>query len=204
MKTTKLFVSSALALALAGSALVAEESGVFVGVGVGYGGSQIKTDGEKTNLKGISYEIIAGYKQFFTQDFGLRYYANFAYADASKKASGDEPKLTGNVMDYGVNVDALYNFISGDTSFGAFLGLGLGANSWGGKTFKDSKMDKTGLNLAFNVGLRTEIAKAHGIEIAARVPFIATTLEKADAATDTPKITGSHTYNVGVRYIFSF
>lgn len=204
MKTTKLFVSSVVALALSSSALVAEESGVFVGVGVGYGGSQIKSDGDKTNLKGISYEIIAGYKQFFTQDFGLRYYANFAYADASKKASGGDEKITSNVMDYGVNVDALYNFISGDTSFGAFLGLGLGANSWGGKTFKDDKMDKTGLNLALNVGLRTEIAKAHGIEIAARVPFIATTLAKADAATGKQKITGSHTYNVGVRYIFSF
>lgn len=202
MKTTKLFVSSALALALAGSALVVEESGVFVGVGVGYGGSQVKSDESKTNLKGISYEIIAGYKQFFTQDFGLRYYANFAYADASKKASGDESKITGNVMDYGVNVDALYNFISGDTSFGAFLGLGLGANSWGGKSFKDNKIDKTGFNLALNVGLRTEIAKAHGIEIAARVPFIATTLKKASV--DEGKMTGSHTYNIGVRYIFSF
>ena len=202
MKTTKLFVSSVVALALSSSALVAEESGVFVGVGVGYGGSQIKAGSEKQNLSGISYEVIAGYKQFFTQDFGLRYYANFAYADASKKASGGD-KITGNVMDYGVNVDALYNFISGDTSFGAFLGLGLGANSWGGKTFKDDKMDKTGLNLALNVGLRTEIAKAHGIEIAARVPFIATTLQKADAAGN-PKVTASHTYNVGVRYIFSF
>lgn len=134
----------------------------------------------------------------------MRYYINFAYADASGKVKGTSEKIKGNVMDYGVNVDALYNFITGgNTDFGAFLGLGLGANSWGGKTFKDDKMDKTGLNLALNVGLRTEIAKAHGIEIAARVPFIATTLQKADAAGN-PKVTASHTYNAGVRYIFSF
>ncbi|MCX2717197.1 outer membrane beta-barrel protein [Helicobacter sp. MIT 21-1697] len=203
MKTIKKCVlSSAVALALASSALVAEEDGVFVGVGVGYGGSQLKTGSEKTNLSGISYEIIAGYKQFFSPSFGLRYYANFAYADASKKAKAGEEKIKGNVMDYGVNVDALYNFVTGSTDVGAFLGLGLGANTWGGKTFKDGKLDKTGLNLALNVGLRSVIAQNHGVEIAARVPFIATTLQKA--ATDEPKITGSHTYNVGVRYVFNF
>ncbi len=194
-------LSSAVALALASSASFAEESGAFVGVGVGYGGSQVKS-GEKMNLDGISYEIIAGYKQFFTPSFGLRYYANFAYADASGKSKDTSGKIKGNVMDYGVNVDALYNFVTGGTDFGAFLGLGLGANTWGGKSFKDAKMDKTGFNLALNVGLRSVIAQHHSIEIAARVPFIATTLQKA--ATDTPKMTGSHTYNVGVRYIFSF
>ena len=203
MKTIKKCVlSSAVALALASSASFAEENGAFVGVGVGYGGSQVKS-GEKMNLDGISYEIIAGYKQFFTPNFGLRYYANFAYADASGKPKDTSGKIKGNVMDYGVNVDALYNFITGgNTDFGAFLGLGLGANTWGGKSFKDAKLDKTGFNLALNVGLRSVIAQNHGIEIAARVPFIATTLQAA--ATDTPKMTGSHTYNVSVRYIFSF
>lgn len=202
IKKYKYIISSTLALALASSALVAEESGAFVGVGVGYGASQVKFGSEKTDLNGISYEVIAGYKQFFTPSFGLRYYANFAYADASGKPKDSSEKIKGNVMDYGVNVDALYNFVTGGTDFGAFLGLGLGANTWGGKSFKDAKLDKTGFNLALNVGLRSVIAQNHGIEIAARVPFIATTLQKA--ATDTPKMTGSHTYNVGVRYIFSF
>lgn len=205
MKTIKKCVlSSAVALALASSASFAEESGAFVGVGVGYGGSQIKPAGsEKMDLNGISYEVIAGYKQFFTPRFGLRYYANFAYADASGKPKDSSEKIKGNVMDYGVNVDALYNFVTGGTDFGAFLGLGLGANTWGGKSFKDAKLDKTGFNLALNVGLRSVIAQNHGIEIAARVPFIATTLQKADAAGN-PKVTASHTYNAGVRYIFSF
>ena len=77
MKTTKLFVSSVVALALSSSALVAEESGVFVGVGVGYGGSTMKVTspgdgGGKQSLDGLSYEVIAGYKQFFTPNFGLR------------------------------------------------------------------------------------------------------------------------------------
>ena len=29
---------------------------------------------------GLSFDVLAGYKQFFTQNFGLRYYANFTYA----------------------------------------------------------------------------------------------------------------------------
>ena len=203
MKTKKLFARLAIILFF-----VAEESGVFGGNAVGYGTPHIKVsnvsgDTCKTDYNGITFAFIAGYKQFFTPNFGLRYYANFAYADASGKPKDTSGKIKGNVMDYGVNVDALYNFITGgNTDFGAFLGLGLGANTWGGKSFKDAKMDKTGFNLALNVGLRSVIAQNHGIEIAARVPFIATTLQAA--ATDTPKMTGSHTYNVGVRYIFSF
>lgn len=210
MKTIKKCVlSSAVALALASSASFAEESGAFVGVGVGYGGSQVKS-GEKMNLDGISYEIIAGYKQFFTPSFGLRYYANFAYADASGKPKDSSEKIKGNVMDYGVNVDALYNFIADDSlSFGAFLGLGLGLNSWSGSLITGLKDDMAGLGAkvttsgfgaALNVGLRTEIAKAHGIELAARVPFVATTLVNKDGL----KVTATHNYNVGLRYIFSF
>ena len=208
----KLFVSSAVALALASGALVAEESGAFVGVGVGYGGTKMKSsggdEGGSESLGGLSYEVIAGYKQFFTPEFGLRYYANFAGANTSKSIDGAKAKA--NVMNYGVNVDALYNFINDDSlSFGAFLGLGLGMNTWSG-SFIDSvsdlvadsgeKVKKSGFGLGLNVGVRTEIAKHHGIEVAAKVPFLATTLFNKDGV----KITAQQTYNVGVRYIFSF
>ena len=206
----KLFVSSAVALALSCGALVAEESGAFVGVG--YGGTKVKItnpfDADSSeSLGGLSYEVIAGYKQFFTPEFGLRYYANFAGANTSKTIEGEKQKV--NVMNYGVNVDALYNFINDDSlSFGAFLGLGLGMNSWSGdaiKNIKDGfavlgKVKTSGFDLALNVGVRTEIAKHHGIEVAARVPFLATTLIDKDGI----KGTLQQTYNVGARYIFSF
>lgn len=204
METKKLLVSVALSLAFASSALIAEESGVFVGVGVGYGASAAKISvvGESVptqDFNGMSYEVIAGYKQFFTPSFGLRYYANFVYAQHKVKDSESDMKI--DAMNYGVNVDALYNFVSsGDTNIGAFLGLGVGAMSFGGKDLKDQKMDKTGFNLALNVGLRSEFAKHHGVEIAARVPFIATTL----ADDEIQKVTAKENYNVGVRYIFSF
>ncbi|WP_334093949.1 outer membrane beta-barrel protein, partial [Helicobacter typhlonius] len=59
------------------------------------------------------------------------YYANFASTTGEKKIEGIKRKA--NVMNFGVNVDALYNFIADDSlSFGAFLGLGLGLNSWSG------------------------------------------------------------------------
>ena len=204
IKKYKYIISSTLALALASSTLVAEESGAFVGVGVGYGASQVKFGSEKTDLNGISYEVIAGYKQFFTPSFGLRYYINFAYADASGKVKGTSEKIKGNVMDYGVNVDALYNLVaSANANFGVFVGVGAGANTWGGRDIEHFN-SKTGLNVALNAGLRSQFGKHHSIEIAARVPFIATTLEKADAAAGTPKVTASHTYNVGARYVFSF
>ena len=205
----KMFVSSALALALSCGVLVAEESGIFVGLGLGYGGVQLKgmesSDAHQFSPSGLSYEVLLGYKQFFTPNFGLRYYANLATAYTAKKIEGKNQKI--NVMNYGVNVDALYNFVTDDSlSFGAFLGLGLGANTWSGKAISEEeigitdKLNKTSFNVALNVGLRTEIAKHHGIELAARVPFIATTLYDKDDI----KLTVKQKYNVGLRYIFSF
>lgn len=211
----KYFVSSVLAVSLA-TCLVAEESGAFVGVGLGYGGANIKSESKGVDINesikikggGLSYEIIAGYRQFFTQSFGLRYYAHFSYADIKFKESGISVK--GNLIKYGVNVDALYNFISNDSlDFGAFLGLGLGANTWGGEAFDDGgeegvKLKKTGFDLGLNVGLRTLIAKHHGIEIAAKVPFLGTKFYEENFGDVNVKSTASHTYNVGVRYVFNF
>ena len=203
IKKYKYIISSTLALALASSALVAEESGAFVGVGVGYGASQVKFGSEKTDLNGISYEVIAGYKQFFTPSFGLRYYINFAYADASKKAKDGDPELIGSVADYGVNVDALYNLIaSANANFGVFVGVGVGANTWYGRDLDLKDYEQTGLNVALNAGLRSQFGRHHSIEIAARVPFIDTKLQ--NIYQPALKVTASHIYNAGVRYIFSF
>ena len=216
----KLLVSSVVALAMASSAVVAEESGVFVGLGLGYGGSSAKSEvssdilsaKETANGSGLNYGLVAGYKQFFTDSFGLRYYANIDYN--SSKIKVDTEKVALNAINYGVNVDALYNFVSSDgMDFGAFLGLGLGANTWSGKAVdgfkeqtKDSgkKVSTTGFDLALNAGLRGVFAKQHGVEIFARVPFIATTMLDIKDDTMSVKTSASRNYNAGVRYTFSF
>lgn len=214
----KLFVSSAVALALSSSVVVAEESGAFVGVGLGYGGAKYTIDlsgpgASKDSLSGsgMRYELIAGYKQFFTDSFGLRYYGSFIYGDNTFKQGGANVKST--LMSYSANVDALYNFVnSGDMDFGAFLGLGVGANTWGGKLMDEAKeyaadigkLSTTGVDVALNVGLRGVFAKQHGVELAARVPFMATTLISKGDDTNTLKATIKPNYNVGVRYTFSF
>ncbi|WP_289748560.1 outer membrane beta-barrel protein [Helicobacter bilis] len=199
MKTIgKCVASLALVLALVVSVGVAEESGLFIGIGTGYGQSEIKTDSTKTKLDGLSFESIAGYKSFFTPAFGMRYYINFAYSNAEAKKD-PKPKV---IMNYGVNADMLYNVVvSQSVNLGAFVGVGVGANTWAAKDNVDFKV-KTGFNVALNAGLRSQFGKHHGIEVVARVPFISTTLENHRVTGE--KQTGSHTYNVGARYILSF
>ena len=219
----RLLISSIAAMALTSSVVVAEESGAFVGLGLGFGGSSLKAEmsiggvstKDTANGSGLNYGLIAGYKQFFTDSFGLRYYANIDYNSSKIKADGEKASL--NVINYGVNVDALYNFVSSDgMDFGAFLGLGLGANTWSGKAISDNKKElerfgkgdkvsTTGFDLALNAGLRGVFAKQHGVEIFARVPFVATTIfDFKDDAGVNFKYTASHNYNAGVRYTFSF
>lgn len=216
----KLLISSIAAMALTSSVVVAEESGAFVGLGLGFGGSSVKSEvssdilsaKETMSGSGLNYGLVAGYKQFFTDSFGLRYYANIDYN--SSKIKMDTEKVALNAINYGVNVDALYNFVSSDgMDFGAFLGLGLGANTWSGKAVDAGKemakqanksLSTTGFDLALNAGLRGVFAKQHGVEIFARVPFIATTMLDVKEGTESVKYSTSRNYNAGVRYTFSF
>lgn len=219
----RLLISSIAAMALTSSVVVAEESGAFVGLGLGFGGSSVKAEmsiggvstKDTANGSGLNYGLIAGYKQFFTDSFGLRYYANIDY-NSSKVDFGAENGGKGslNAINYGVNVDALYNFVRSDgMDFGAFLGLGLGANTWSGKAVDTGKemanvanksLSTTGFDLALNAGLRGVFAKQHGVEVFARVPFIATTMLDAKEGAESVKYSTSRNYNAGVRYTFSF
>ena len=99
--------------------------------------------------------------------------------------------------------------------FGGFIGLGIGGNTWIGKDIQDLKnklvlegdkveLKDTSFDVALNVGLRTNIAKYHGLEVAVRVPFLNTRLLKVDF------VDGSVKYEIGqnvivlARYTFSF
>ena len=200
----KLFVSSAVALALTSGALVAEESGAFVGVGLGT--SELKEkivifpDDVSDTASGLNYELLIGYKTFFAPNFGVRLFANL---------SGTSIRNV-NLLNYGVNIDMLYNFITNEYSdFGAFVGLNLGGYSWSGDEIDAAesiiglygqKITKNSLGFAINLGVRTEIAKHHGFEFATKIPLTETTLISAGGF----KATMRQNYSIGLRYIYSF
>ena len=201
MKSKKLLISLIAALVLSSSTSLAEESGAFVGIGIGHGAG--KREWTEPGVKnkavgaGASYEIIAGYKQFFTPNVGLRYYANVTYANFY-----DE--------NYGVNVDALFNFItSGSANFGAFFGIGVGGNTIDNGDFSQVEsagvsLKKTGLDVSLNLGLRSVIDSKHSLEAIVRVPCIGMTLFDGDIGGNKTKIEVTRQYNIGARYIFNF
>ena len=171
----------------------------------------------KNNRSGLNYGFVGGYKQFFTPNLGLRYYVNLDLHHNMSKHKDDVKKLDIIAINYGVNVDFLGNFIAENgIDFGAFIGLGIGGNTWSSKDLDDFedrevatvaqavgqiwKLSKTSFDLSLNVGLRTNIATNHGLEVAVRVPFLPVTLMKQDGI----KTTLGQTYNVLARYTFSF
>lgn len=195
----------ACSLAFVPSASKAESSAPFVGVELGYGEGRANTD--VVYLRGVQYGITAGYKQFFMPYVGLRYYANFSVMHAPggyDKDGNDLPqydKKTTSLLNYGANIDLLANFVAGeDFDFGAFVGVGVGAYTWlktgylENSPLESSKL--TALDVALNVGLRTNIAKNHGIEVLGRVSFL--------DAKPVRGLTLSHPYSVTARYTYSF
>lgn len=99
--------------------------------------------------------------------------------------------------------------------FGGFIGLGIGSNTWSGKDIKDFKNElvaggdkvdfkDTSFDVALNVGLRTNIAKCHGVEVAVRVPFLNTRLLNVSFAGGSVKYELGQNVRVLARYTFSF
>ncbi|WP_300446968.1 outer membrane beta-barrel protein [Helicobacter mastomyrinus] len=113
-------------------------------------------------------------------------------------------------MNYGVNIDALYNFIdTGYSSLGAFLGVGVGANTWSGVVVDEIENvglspNKTGLDVSLNVGLRSVIHKRLSLEAIIRVPLLLHTLYSGNVENSKMEFVGSRAYNVGSRYIINF
>lgn len=192
---------------------VAEVSGQFVGFGVGSGWTQfkIKVDGttNKYNLSGLNYGFVGGYKKFFNDYIGLRYYVNIDLHHNVKKVSGATKTFKAVIANYGVNVDFLANFIAGnDSNFGVFIGAGIGANTLTGEdiwTLQDeAEIKTTGFDISANAGLRynvtTTIDTNHGIEIAVRVPFLPVTMWNEYGE----KLTYGQIFSVLARYTYSF
>ena len=212
----------------------AEKSGAFVGLeaGVSIFNLASQTSDLKDSKLGIggSYGVIAGYKQFFTPYLGLRYYANLNYAHGSATtptidARGNDSASAYHqnyLLNYGVNVDFLANFVSkeiesfGSFDFGGFVGVGLGGNTYlsdltlvsvaydGNDSKSLSPQETTKFNVALNVGLRANMAENHGVELVARVPFIKAKMID-DTNFDGVPLTITRTYyTVALRYTYSF
>ena len=237
MSINKFAVSVALAGILGASGALAETDGAFVGVQFGFGGAKTtnefcifgvcNTDSKSANA--LRYGFLAGYKQFFTENFGLRYYGVVDYGADSKIDNAVtfndvpikfSPKIS--VLNLSANVDALYNFISNDSlEFGAFGGLSLAYASYEAKNalnltpmiaghdkpaFKDFQLSR--FDVGVNVGVRAQIAQKHGVELYGRFAFMENkkeeTLFEAEGAKITQTFKAAQPYQVGLRYTFSF
>ena len=241
MSINKFAVSVALAGILGASSALAETDGAFVGVQAGFGGANTKNEvcssagiisicnTDSKSASALRYGFLAGYKQFFTENFGLRYYGVVDYGadfkiDNAVEGGGEmikfSPKIS--VLNLSANVDALYNFISNDSlEFGAFGGLSLAYASYEAKNalwdltpimtggepaFKDFKL--SGFDVGVNVGVRAQIVQKHGVELYGRFAFMEnkkeeTLLEYAGSKM-TQTFKASQPYQVGLRYTFSF
>ena len=220
MSINKFALSVALAGILGASSALAETDGAFVGVQAGYGGHKftLEHSGGSIDINGLGsfrYGILAGYKQFFTPEFGLRYYGLLDYGTSNKK--GKDSNLGADVqvsaLNVNANVDALYNFISNESlDFGAFAGLSLGYASASVKTPDADNLEKdtpAGFDFGINFGLRANIAQNHGIELYSRFGLLKhkkdrSEIDEEDGSPFTLTYKTSQPYAVGLRYSFSF
>ena len=241
MSKNKFAVSVALAGILGASSALAETDGAFVGVQFGFGGAKTTNEFcssgggmgacqiDSKSASALRYGFLAGYKQFFTENFGLRYYGVVDYGAADFKIDNAfhmgemvnfSPKIS--ALNLSANVDALYNFISNDSlEFGAFGGLSLAYASYEAKNalmdvtpmmtggepaFKDFKL--SGFDMGVNVGVRAQIVQKHGVELYGRFAFMEhkkeETLHEEALGKATQTFKASQPYQVGLRYTFSF
>ena len=230
MSKNKIALSLAVAGILGASSALAETDGAFVGLQAGYGGlkhkmeseykdandaSNNESSSESISAGGFRYGFVAGYKQFFTPEFGARYYASFDLGTDYKKditdADGDKTTIKVNSYNITANADALYNFISSnDLDLGAFLGLSLGYAHHTVKVEPANDMPDikpSGFDLGINFGLRTNIAQNHGIELYSRFGVLRQKKELKETdeyGSNTMAYKASQPYQVGLRYTFSF
>ena len=232
MSKNKIALSLVVAGILGASSALAETSGAFVGLQVGYGGLEFKGENDSNYLNlptkgsgsisagGSRYGFVAGYKQFFTPEFGARYYASFDLGtdftgEYVNEVAGNTFKVNSTIIT--ANADALYNFISSNNlDLGAFLGLSLGyahhtvkAETEKGIAFKYLDMNPSGFDLGINFGVRTNIAQNHGIELYSRFGVLQQEKELKETYSNinfykTATYKASQPYQVGLRYSFSF
>ncbi len=214
MSINKVAVSVALAGILGASSALAETDGAFAGVQFGFGGANAKSEyAVVATDSGVSYRadatksassfrygFLAGYKQFFTEKFGLRYYGVIDFGTQSEHKIGPSYNVGASAaeayfnftetikistLNLNANVDALYNFKQNDSfEFGVFGGLSLGYTSYKAQsvainelnptnsTYSYKDLSASGFDFGINFGLRANIAQKHGVELYSRFSLL--------------------------------
>ena len=247
MSINKFALSVALAGILGASSALAETDGAFAGVQFGFGGANAKseyaavyTDGQSfgadatKSASSFRYGFLAGYKQFFTEKFGLRYYGVIDFGTQSEHKIGPSYNAIGaslaeiwfnitetikiSTLNLNANVDALYNFEQNDSfEFGVFGGLSLGYTSYKAQsvaingtnatnlTYLYKDLSASGFDFGINFGLRANIAQKHGVELYSRFSLLKQKDDYLDEQTEIlTKFEVRQPYAVGLRYSFSF
>ena len=243
MSINKFAVSVALAGILGASGALAETDGAFVGVQFGFGGANAKSEYATVFAAGsgasfeadatksassFRYGFLEGYKQFFTEKFGLRYYGVIDFGTQSEHKIGNASRVGGyfnltetikiSTLNLNANVDALYNFKQNDSfEFGVFGGLSLGYTSYKAQsiaingvnptnsTYSYKDLSASGFDFGINFGLRSNIAQKHGVELYSRFSLLKQKDDYLDEQTEIlTKFEVRQPYQVGLRYTFSF
>lgn len=228
----KKITAFALALVCVCGTAFAEESGFFLGFGFGVHGAkqEIKFNGDKvdfvghlgpngvfianfiekhngsnstTDFGGATY---FGYKHIFDEHSGIRVYLNTESNSIEvEKSNGGTTYRMYNII--GVSVDYLFNFIP---NFGAFVGANFATISWDKEIWSiDWENDDEEYRgyIAAQLGLRGIFGekKRHAVELYGKIPFTKTTFEYQQLnGTVIAKMTLKQSYNVGLRYIYTF
>lgn len=216
----KLIVSGALALAFSTSAVVAEESGAFVGVDLGLANLSKMTSelngGTQTTyaLGSLRYGLMGGYKWFFTENVGLRAYVALNNGTSYLQDASTQTPRNGNQfnsMFVNANVDFLNTFYNSEqVSAGWFAGLSLGVGIHSGGIVKATTANSnlsniSGFDMGINLGLRTLFGKKHGIEFFTRFGVIgASATAEMNGVPVKIDMSTTQIYNTGVRYTYNF
>lgn len=212
----------------------AEQSAWFLGADINYGfANKFKVSvldrTEQAYADSVGFGVVAGYKQMFTNYFGLRYYANIDYFPFFTYSKfRDLGNTEHSLLNAAINIDALVNFYNTqDFNMGAFVGAQLGINGWGGKLFRLEKKLYDGFvdgntnyeasngNLTFsanlNLGMRFNFGR-HGFEVYGIIPFTDSKLTNLKDIIDADKNIHHTHYNstmkfpyvTGLRYVYNF
>ncbi|MGX2981866.1 outer membrane beta-barrel protein [Helicobacter sp. 23-1045] len=157
----------------------------------------------------FDYEFFGGYKYFFTEKLGARFYGNLHFMHHSQR--GDELIIlytaTTNItsINYTINADFLWNFYNGGgVEMGVFTGLGLGGTSkvydypWLGEYPKMKTI--SAFDFGANFGLRGSFSDNHSVELAVRVPFLA--FDETQSLSE--KTINRHAFSMSMRYAYTF
>lgn len=212
----KHLVALGIGLCFSASAF-AEKSGGFVGIELAnIGVATLKTKDLQSKPKeesrvsvGYDWGVVFGYKQFFNDYVGLRYYARLgsAYFSLSDdKQSWVEPFI------YNANIDFLGNFIAKENvDFGGFVGVGIGGISYSSKpitigtdTINVHFTEATSFNVALNIGLRVNFATIHTIEIVETLRLESATLFGTTLKPSNGSASIYYPYTTAIRYTMSF